>query len=313
MPKSPADQLKEWTQALAADQSQNADLSKEIDRLKNQIADLTKTVSDIGQKQQSWEKATQAASQQQAEFAAYVKTKTTMLEATVANPKAIVDAKAAALQALTDLQTAVDNATATATAKQQAWTDAKAAAATAANAYNAYAGLAATNDAILKDLTALRTAADKEGAANNVARMYFLVLVMTDMMNKLDLPAPDVYATKLNGLASDLASAGQVEKLAKIAADKAAGDAATAQKALDDARSKWRQTVLDSIPNGGAAAAAPPAGNAPAVQPAPPPPAGNAPAVQPAPPPPAAYPPGQQPPPAAAPAPGPHAAVAPQP
>jgi hypothetical protein len=326
--KSPTEQLKEWTQTLATAQSQNADLSKEMERLKGQIDSLAKSVSDIDQKKQAWEKGAQAAGQQQADFATYVKTKTTMLEASVADPKTIVDAKKAALQAIADLQTALDKATATVAAKQQDWADAKAAAAVKANAYNSYAGLAASNDAILKDLASLRVSADKEGAANNVARMYFLVLVMADVLNKVVLPDPAAYTAELNSRASDLAGAGEVEKLAKIAADKASADLAQAQKNLDDAGSKWRQNVLDSIPNGGAGAAVPPAGNAPAAQPAavPPagnapaaqpaavPPAGNAPAAQPAAPPYAGNPAAAQPPPAgeAEPLPGPQTAPAPQ-
>jgi hypothetical protein len=264
--KSPVDQLKEWTDKLVADQSQNTDLAKEIDRLKNQIADLSKTVSDIDLKKQAWTNSIQAANQQQADLAAYVKTKTTMLKATVADPKTISDAKDEAMKALGDLQDVLDKANKAPAEKQEDWAKAKDAAADAANSYSTYASLAAANDAILKDLTSVRASADKEGAANNVARMYFLVLVMTDLLNKINLPAPDDYTTELNNRASALSTTSQNEKLAKIAADKAAADATQAQKALDEARASWRQKVLDSIPNGGAAAAAP--GPAPAPAPA---------------------------------------------
>ncbi len=266
--KSPADQLKEWTEQLVTDQSQNADLAKEIDRLKNQIADLSKTLSDIDQKTQAWAKSVQADKQQQADLAAYVKTKTKMLEATVADPKKISDAKDEATKALGDLQVALDKANKAATEKQEDWAKAKTAAADAAKSYSTYASLAAINDAILKDLASVRASADKEGAANNVARMYFLVLVMTDLLQKLDLPAPDDYIAELNNRASALGAASQNEKLAKIAADKAAADAVQAQRTLDEARASWRQNVLDSIPNGGAAAAAGQTLAAPAAQPA---------------------------------------------
>jgi hypothetical protein len=262
--KSPADQLKEWTEKLVADQSQNADLAKEIDRLKNQIADLSKTISDIDQKKQAWAKSIQAANQQQADLAAYVKTKTTMLKATVADPKKISDAKDAAMKGLNELQGKLDKANNEATEKQKDWAKAKIAAADAADSYSTYASLAAANDAILKDLASVRASADKEGAANNVARMYFLVLVMTDLLKKLNLPTPDDYTTELSNRASTLGTARQDEQLAKVASDKAAADAAQAQKALDEARASWRQKVLDNIPNGGAAAAT----AAPAAQPA---------------------------------------------
>src|SRR3984957_5136789 len=242
---SPADQLKEWTEKLAGAQSQNADLGTEIDRLKNQIADLNKTVSDIDQKKQVWANVIQAANQQQADLASYVKTKTTMLEATVTNPKTISDAKDTATKALSDLQDVLDKASKAAAEKQDDWTKAKAAGADATNSYSTYASLAAANDAVLKDLALVRASADQEGTANNVARMYFLVLVMTDLLKKLTLPATEDYTTELNNRASALAAACQVEKLAKIAADKAAADSAQAQKTLDAARASRRQMVLD--------------------------------------------------------------------
>ena len=225
-------------------------------------------MSDIDQKKQVWANVIQAANQQQADLASYVKTKTTMLEATVTNPKTISDAKDSATKALTDLQDILDRASKAATEKQDVWTKAKAAAADATNSYSTYASLAAANDAVLKDLASVRASADQEGTANNVARMYFLVLVMTDLLKKLTLPATDEYTTELNNRASALAAAGQVEKLARIAADKAAADSAQAQKTLDEARASWRQKVLDAIPKGGAAAAAGPAPAPPAQAPA---------------------------------------------
>ena len=285
---SPSDQLTQWNDTLGKNQSQSADLAKDIDRLKNQIADLTKTVSDIDQKAQGWDKSVQGAAQQQKDLQTYVQTKTKMLEATLADKAAVVTVKTKAQQALADLGTALTKATATAAANAQAWTDAKTATAAKQDAYNTWAGLAASNDATLKDLAALRTSADQKSAANNVSQAYFQVLVMTDVLGQLNLPATAGYTTELNQRASDLATASEAEKLAKIAADKAAADAVQAQKDLDDARAKWRQKALDSIPLGGGAAnaaapapapAAPAAGSAPtpAVAPAAnyPPPAGQ--------------------------------------
>ena len=289
---SPSDQLAQWNDTLGKNQSQSADLAKDIDRLKNQIADLTKTVSDIDQKAQGWDKSVQGAAQQQKDLQTYVQTKTKMLEATLADKAAVVTVKTKAQQALADLGTALTKATATAAANAQAWTDAKTATAAKQDAYNTWAGLAASNDATLKDLAALRTSADQKSAANNVSQAYFQVLVMTDVLGQLNLPATAGYTTELNQRASDLATASEAEKLAKIAADKAAADAVQAQKDLDDARAKWRQKALDSIPLGGGApnlaapapapaalAAAPAAGPAPAPAVAPaannPPPAGQ--------------------------------------
>jgi hypothetical protein len=293
MPKSPADQLKEWNQALAANQSQNADLAKDIDRLKNQIASLSKSVSDVDQKTQAWTKAVQASKDQQADLAAYVGTKLPILEAGLPNAKEVSGKKDAALKSLTDQQAALDAAAVAAAKKQQDWSTAKAAASDAANAYNSYANLTSANDAILKDLASLRASAEKDGAANNNARMYLQVLIMADQLKQLNLPTTADFATELNNRTSALAAADQAEKLAKIASDKAAADVSQGQKALDAARSSWRQNVLDSLPNGGAGAPpqapAPPAQAAgPAPAPAPPvPPAAVAP-QPPAPGPPAA-------------------------
>jgi hypothetical protein len=60
------------------------------------------------------------------DLAAYVKIKTTMLEATVANKDAVVKAKATALKDLADKATAVLTEQTAATTKQQAWEIAKA-------------------------------------------------------------------------------------------------------------------------------------------------------------------------------------------
>jgi hypothetical protein len=263
MPASPAEQLTKLNQALAADQSQSTDLAKEIDRLKNQIANLTKSLAEIDQKGQLWGKGAQAATQQQADLAAYVKTKQAMLEATIANAKDVSDKKAAALQELAERQKGVDDATAAAAKKLDDWTKAKAASAAAANAYNSYANLSSLNDASFKDLNALRTSAEKEGTATNFSRMYFDVLVMGDVLKKLVLPSADDYNTELDNRASALADADQAEKLAKIASDNAAADVIQKQKDLDADRASWRQKVLDSIPPGGAAAG--PLGAAPAA------------------------------------------------
>jgi len=271
---NPSDQLTQWNQDLAKNQTQSAALTKDIDRLKNQIADLTKTVSDTNQKGQVWDKSQQGATQQQTDFTSYVQTKTKMLEATVADKAAVVKIKTDAKQALTDLGLALKNAQATATAKAQAWNDAKTVTAGKQDAYNIYAGLGAANDAVLKDLASLRTSADQKSASNDVAKAYFQVLVMTDVLAQLNIPTTAAYTTELNNRASDLATAGETEKLAKIASDQAAADAAQAQKDLDSALSAWRQKALDSIPSGGGVAAAPaaaPAGatSAPAAPAAP--------------------------------------------
>ena len=90
---------------------------------------------------------------------------------------------------------------------------------------------------------------------------------MTDVLQKLNLPTQDDYTAELNNRGSVLGAANQDEKLAKIAADKAAADVAQAQKSLDDALISWRQKAVDFIPNGGAAAPGPSPAPAPAATP----------------------------------------------
>jgi hypothetical protein len=80
------------------------------------------------------------------DLAAYVKIKTTMLEATVANKD--VKAKATALKDLADKATAVLTEQTAATTKQQAWESAKASTTSKQAAYDSYAGLGAANDSL---------------------------------------------------------------------------------------------------------------------------------------------------------------------
>ena len=284
-PTTPAEQLAQWTQTLGSDQSQNAGLAIDIGRLKSQIADLTITIADVGQKVGAWGQTGPAATQQQTDYAAYIKAQTAILEAELADKAAVVKVKTDALQALADAAAAVQAAQKGANDKQQSWAAAKANTAGKQAAYDSYANLGAANASVLNDLAALRTWADRDGAAHNVSRMYFLILVMADAIQKLNVPSAADYATQLNSLALDLSTAEQDEKLAKIAADSAAADSVKAQSDSDAARSTWRQKAHDSIPGGGAAAAAagaPAAAPAPVAAPAPP--AAPAPVAAPAPP-----------------------------
>jgi hypothetical protein len=256
MPSNPADQLNQLKQELAADQAKSTDLSKEMDRRKAQIADLTKTVSEIDSKSKGYEKNAAAITQQQLDLAAYIKDQKTALEAKVSNKGDIGKKKGDALQHLGDLSQAVTDANTEAAKNLQAWNDAVKAKADKQAAYDDIVGLPARNDAVLADLNQLRAAAEKEGAANNVGHKYLLILVMGDVIQKLKLPAPAEYLASLDSAASDLATASGAEKLAKDASDKASVDVQQAQKDLDTARSTWRKEVLDSIPVGNPPAAA---------------------------------------------------------
>jgi hypothetical protein len=244
---SPADELVKLRNDLAANQSKVADMSKDSDRLRLQIADLAKAVADIDAKAKAFDKASQDVSVQQKEFDTYVKTKKQMLEATVPNKDAIVKAKRDGLQHLSDLEQQVQDLSAKVLQQEKVWTDAKAETAKKQAAYAVAANLAAANDAVLKDLSSLKSAADKEGSDNRISRMYFLVLLMEDVLNKVSLPSSADYQKGLNQAANDAAAAAVADRVAKEELDKADADRQQAQKDFDDTKAKWRQQTLDAI------------------------------------------------------------------
>jgi hypothetical protein len=244
---SPADELAKLKNDLAANQSKIADMSKDSDRLKLQIADLAKAVADIDAKAKAFEKASQDVSLQQKDFDTYIKTKKQMLEATVPNKDAIVKAERDGLQHLADLEQRVQDLSANLLQQEKVWTDAKAETVKKQAKYAEAANLAAANDVLLKDLSSLKSAADKEGSDNRVSRMYFLVLLMEDVLNKLNLPSSADYQKGLNQAANDAAAAAVADRAAKEELDKADVDRQQAQKDFDDTKAKWRQQTLDAI------------------------------------------------------------------
>jgi len=244
---SPADELAKLRNDLAANQSKVADMSKDSDRLKLQIADLAKAVADIDAKAKVFEKTSQDITMQQKDFDTYIKTKKQMLEATVPNKDAIVKAKRDALQHLVDLEQQVQDLSMKVPQQEKVWIDAKADTAKKQAAYAVAANLGAANDAVLKDLSSLKSAADKEGSDNRVSRMYFLVLLMEDVLNKLSLPSSADYQKGLNHAANNAAAAAVADRAAKEELDKADADRQQAQKDFDDTKAKWRQQTLDAI------------------------------------------------------------------
>lgn len=248
--KSPADELAQLKLKLDQKQKDNSEIAKDMDRLKGQIASLSKTVGDIDLKTKAFEKAATGAAGQAKDLAAYVHTEKTMLEAALTGQASqdVRDAKSAALQKLKDLADALESASAAAATASREYTQAQTDTAAAQAAYIAVAALPAANADILKDLTTLRAAADKQGAANSLGRMYFLILLMVDRLAALTPLTPEDYATKLNGVGTALAAAADDETAAKEALNSALADQKDAQKDLDDGRAKWRQDMLDAIP-----------------------------------------------------------------
>lgn len=256
---SPADELKDLKASLEANQAKDNELGKTIELQKGRIAELTKTVAEIEQKQKAWEKAAQDSADKKKELENYRKLKVPIVEAVVPEPTRteLLNAKKAAETKLSDLAKAVETASATVDAQAQAYATAKAATASRQREYTALTNLAAQNEARLKDLATLRADADKAAAANNMARMFVLLVFIDDGLKKLQLPSAAEYLAQLNKAGSAVAAAGQAERAAKDAVDKANADRQQAQKDFDEAKAKWRQQLLDSIPDPKPAAVAP--------------------------------------------------------
>jgi chromosome segregation ATPase len=241
---SPAEELTQLKQDLADKQS-------EVDHLKAQVADLSKTADDIGQKTKAYpQSAADAVNDQVKALTGYVKTEKAMLKAALPQD-AVTDVetkKSKALDNLKGLKAKVDQAASDVVKANTAYAAALDKVTASQAAYQAIAGIPAANTDILKDLAALRTAADKLGAANSLARQYFDVLLMEDRLGALNVLSANAYTAKLNDAGSALAAASQDAAKAKDAQATAVQAQQSAQKDLDDARAKWRQETLDSIP-----------------------------------------------------------------
>jgi hypothetical protein len=255
--KSPADELKDLKASLEANQAKDDELGRTIELQKGRIAELTKTVAEIEQKQKAWDKAAQDAADKRKEFDNYLKVKEPIVEAVVpeATRTELINAKVAAEYKVSELAKGVEAASAAVDAKAQAYAAAKAATASRQSEYTALTNLAAQNETRLKDLATLKADADKAAAANNMQRMYLLLVFIGDGLKRLQLPTSAEYLAQLNKAGSAVAAAGQAERASKDALDKANADRQQAQKDFDEAKAKWRQQLLDSIPDPKPAAA----------------------------------------------------------
>jgi predicted nucleic acid-binding Zn-ribbon protein len=250
---SPADELNKLEQELEDKQNTNNNLAKDIDRLKVKIADLGKTVGDIDKKANAYdEKAAGVVNDQVTALKSYVETEKKGLNAALpaGTVKDIQDKKAAALQKLADLKTKLTQAVTKVGEADKAFATAKAATATAQAAYTTIADLPGTNVEIVKDLSGLRTAAEKQDAAHNLGRQYFLVLIMEDRLKDFKALTPEQYEKQLNEAGSNLAHATAAQATAKEASNAAVAAQKQAEKDLADALAKWRAETLESIPAG---------------------------------------------------------------
>lgn len=259
---NPSDLLKQLEDQLAADQSKSSALTQEMTDLKSQIADLTKAVAAITQVTSAWDKVSQTVAQRQKDFNSYIVGELRILDAAVQNKADVAALKTAAEKKLNDLATAVQNARANEAAQQQALQTARDTATSKKKAYDNLAQLADADDAVLKHLTALQANSDKAKAANQLSHEYFWILLVEDVIQRLQTPSSQQYADQLNAAASDKATASAAEVAAKNVADKATSDRQQAEQDLAAWQTTWGDVVAaqvqEGIGNAGAAAAVAP-------------------------------------------------------
>jgi hypothetical protein len=238
------DQLTPLQQAEAelADKEKSA---VEAARIKARIADIKKTNAELEAKKKEYKKAYEEIGKKKKEFDDYVETQVKML-APVVDVKKI---EAVHKKAKEELQKLEQDAQAAAVDQPKAATAEKQA---------AYTRLLTLHATLLKDLAGLKTAAEKEYDANNLSRMYLLILFMNDRLNELTPMDPKQYEDALNAAAQAFIAAGDTERKDKDTRDAAAANEKVLAKQLQDARSNWRQTALESVEEGaGAPAPAP--------------------------------------------------------
>jgi len=255
-PSDPAADLQKLKDSLKADQDKSADLTKEMNLLKAQIADLQKSVDEIDSKGKNYEKGLQTIEQQKKDLETYFNTKKAMLEATVPNKEEVSKTKERGDKEVTELVATVTRLQDEVTTNTGAYQAAKADTQQKQQKYTSEVNLLTRNDVWIKDLGGLRTAIEKEDTKNNVSRMYFLILEMADVFKKLDLPRQAEYLDRLKNAASELSIATNTERDKKQALDDSTANLRQAEKDLEEAKSKRRDKILQSIPEKAAAVAA---------------------------------------------------------
>lgn len=242
MPISPAKELSELKEQAEVK-------GKEVEILKARIAELTKTVGDLEKKEKEFEKASASTEQQKKDLECFADTRKPRLEQTVAKA-AIVTLKSDATENLDALSQGVTDTQAEVASAAAAHETTKAATAQKQAKFAAVTAIPDSNAQVLKDLLSLKTEADKEDTANNLGRMYFLLLLIEDRLDDLQIITPADYMKRLNDAGSALTAAAKAEREAKDALEQANAALKDAQKKLQDQRGKWRKEVLDAIQPG---------------------------------------------------------------
>jgi chromosome segregation ATPase len=249
----PADELITLKQELENKQNNNSNLAKDIEHLKAKIADLSKLVGDIDKKAGAYdEKAADAVSDQVTTLSDYVKTEKKGLNAALPQDTVtdIQNKKTTALGKLAELKTKVTEAATKVGEADKALDTTKAATKAAQGAYTKIADLPGANAEIVRDLSGLRAAAEKQDAANSLGRQFFLILIMEDRLKEVKALTPEQYEEQLNDAGSNLAHATAAQVTAKETYDAAVAAQKQAEKDRADAVAKWRQQTLESIPAG---------------------------------------------------------------
>jgi hypothetical protein len=127
-------------------------------------------------------------------------------------------------------------------------------------AYDTAKGTLARAQAVVADLTSVKSQVTSASNAGSFGTMYISLLEMTNALNSLDTPAPEDLQASLNQALSDLKAAKADVRDKKDLADAASAALTTAQKKLADTKNGRRATLLAAVkdwkPSGGTDATA---------------------------------------------------------
>lgn len=251
-PPTPADSLNDLKKKLQQNQDDTATLSSQAAVLKDQVSGLQKLVDQNASAGKNYTDTAKGLSDQQKNLQDYADNKKTMLEATLKeNAAAVVKAKQAGDQEITDLQKTVADLTKKVADDATAYATAQADTASQQAAYDKVAAIPSQARTWINDSSTLRTGAE---AQKSQSRAYFHVLEMQDSLKKTVLPSADDFAKQLDDATSKLTVAKDTERAKKQGLDVDTSSLRQAQKALDDANAKRRDKTLKSIPEEAAAA-----------------------------------------------------------
>lgn len=262
---TPAQKLAKLIEALKKAEAENEQLGRQATALKGtiagltkEVAELTKVIAESDQRIKAWEKAAKELNEKKGKEEKYYKIKRPMLDAAVSDKdkKFVEGEKQKGKDAVDAIARRVTTLQQNEVTQTQQLAEAEAKAVASQQRYEAQLNLARDNDARLKDLAALHAEAEKEDEQNNVARMFFLILEMSDVLGELDIPSVAEFTRRVNeaqtAAATDAANAAAAkDKLAQTRTD-----LKNAQKDLSVAKADRRKKILEAIPADAAAATA---------------------------------------------------------